>query len=364
LVLVRDEEKNLLVWTPQASQQVEAIADDWQSVTVSEEMHMRPLPRSHEDMAPSDELEIAEGDVVIAMDSITSITTDGETKCLIVNANGVFMFQFREGSPTHALSLISAAIQNEQELEYKRKMEADPFNGDLSLKLLSSFADLKNFYFGTATNFLNNVLSSVAPVQREEPEEEMEGGRNPWISDRQVQLPMSRFSGKHLNAEFVRSFTKGNGSIPNAEALIKIAHFAGLDSSIRKRMWLAMLNVIPLNTSSEEYSAIEQRLREEYANISPKELSEETLSRIDKDVERTDRQIFYPGSHSTPISELPRLDVLRQILINYCRKDMGLDYVQGMNDLAAPLVYVIGDEALAFHAFSSLMTHFTVTCSV
>lgn len=326
---------------------------------------MRPLPFSASNNAVAstdrqnrEELKIEQGDVVIPMDTISSISTDEMMNSLIINGNGLFMFQFQDASPTQALSLISAAIQNEQEWEAKKRMEEDPFNGDLTLKLLSSFADLKNFYFDTASTFLNNVISNVAPRNESEM---MEGARNPWIAERQVQLPLSRFTGKHLNSDFVRSFTRENGSIPNGEALLKIAHFAGLDSSVRKRMWLALLNVIPLSLNSEEYAEEEARLRREYANISPKALPEETLSRIDKDVERTDRQIFYPGSHSTPISELPRLEVLRQILINYCRKDVGLDYVQGMNDLAAPLVYVIGDEALAFYAFFNLMSSFTVT---
>ena len=367
LVLVRDQAgQNLLVWTPHASEAVEAMADDWQSVTFTEEMHMRPLPISAKDNSAKqngDELRVEEGDVVIPMDTITSISTDEAAKCLMISANGLFMFHFLEGgSPTHALSLISAAIESEHKEEVKKKAAEDPFEGDFGLKLLSSFADMKNYYFDSATNFLNNVLAAVSPGHEKSAGE---GSRNPWIAEREVDLPLSRFTGKHLNTDFLRSFTKEDGSVPNAQALIKIAHFAGLDSSIRRRLWLAMLNVIPLNVTREEADVIEKRLREEYLNISPKELSAETLSRIDKDVERTDRQIFYPGSHSTPINELPRLEILRQVLINYCRKDAALrdaalDYVQGMNDLAAPLVYVIGDEALCFHAFSNLMSLMTV----
>jgi len=94
---------------------------------------------------------------------------------------------------------------------------------------------------------------------------------------------------------------------------------------------------------------------------------------LDKDVFRTDRHIdfFHPSPSSLEDDlELGNLKILQRILCTYCVWDPEIgtyltkrlmisciEYVQGMNDLLSPILYVIHDEALSFWAFNTLMKH-------
>ncbi|KAK3514908.1 hypothetical protein QTP70_034958, partial [Hemibagrus guttatus] len=71
------------------------------------------------------------------------------------------------------------------------------------------------------------------------------------------------------------------------------------------------------------------------------------LHRIDKDVQRCDRNYWY----FTPAN----LEKLRNVMCSYIWKHLEIGYVQGMCDLLAPLLVILNDEALAFSCFTQLM---------
>ncbi|XP_053336855.1 small G protein signaling modulator 1 isoform X1 [Clarias gariepinus] len=71
------------------------------------------------------------------------------------------------------------------------------------------------------------------------------------------------------------------------------------------------------------------------------------LHRIDKDVQRCDRNYWY----FTPAN----LEKLRNIMCSYIWQHLEIGYVQGMCDLLAPLLVILDDEALAFSCFTELM---------
>ncbi|TRZ00603.1 hypothetical protein DNTS_016599, partial [Danionella cerebrum] len=71
------------------------------------------------------------------------------------------------------------------------------------------------------------------------------------------------------------------------------------------------------------------------------------LHRIDKDVQRCDRNYWY----FTPAN----LEKLRNIMCSYIWQHLEIGYVQGMCDLLAPLLVILDDEAMAFSCFSELM---------
>ncbi|XP_013869824.1 small G protein signaling modulator 1 [Austrofundulus limnaeus] len=71
------------------------------------------------------------------------------------------------------------------------------------------------------------------------------------------------------------------------------------------------------------------------------------LHRIDKDVQRCDRNYWY----FTPAN----LEKLRNIMCSYIWRHLDIGYVQGMCDLLAPLLVILDDEAKAFSCFSKLM---------
>ncbi|XP_062273686.1 small G protein signaling modulator 1 isoform X2 [Scomber scombrus] len=71
------------------------------------------------------------------------------------------------------------------------------------------------------------------------------------------------------------------------------------------------------------------------------------LHRIEKDVQRCDRNYWY----FTPAN----LEKLRNIMCSYIWRHLDIGYVQGMCDLLAPLLVILDDEAMAFSCFTQLM---------
>ncbi|KAI8740035.1 small G protein signaling modulator 1 [Biomphalaria glabrata] len=71
------------------------------------------------------------------------------------------------------------------------------------------------------------------------------------------------------------------------------------------------------------------------------------LHRIDKDVQRCDRNYHYFNCEN--------LDKLRNIMCTYVWQHLDVGYVQGMCDLVAPLLVIFDDESLAYSCFCQLM---------
>nr|XP_020765450.1 small G protein signaling modulator 2 isoform X2 [Odocoileus virginianus texanus] len=71
------------------------------------------------------------------------------------------------------------------------------------------------------------------------------------------------------------------------------------------------------------------------------------LHRIDKDVQRCDRNYWYFTT--------PNLERLRDIMCSYVWEHLDVGYVQGMCDLLAPLLVVLDNDQLAYSCFSHLM---------
>jgi len=72
------------------------------------------------------------------------------------------------------------------------------------------------------------------------------------------------------------------------------------------------------------------------------------IHRIDKDVQRCDRNFWY-------FKETRNLTKLRKIMCSYVWQNLDIGYVQGMCDLAAPFLVIFDDEIVAFSCFSQLM---------
>ncbi|XP_033618744.1 small G protein signaling modulator 2 isoform X2 [Fukomys damarensis] len=71
------------------------------------------------------------------------------------------------------------------------------------------------------------------------------------------------------------------------------------------------------------------------------------LHRIDKDVQRCDRNYWYFSP--------PNLERLRDIMCSYVWEHLDMGYVQGMCDLLAPLLVILDNDQLAYSCFSHLM---------
>ncbi|XP_065582368.1 small G protein signaling modulator 2-like isoform X2 [Artemia franciscana] len=71
------------------------------------------------------------------------------------------------------------------------------------------------------------------------------------------------------------------------------------------------------------------------------------IHRIDKDVQRCDRNYWYFSTAN--------LDKLRNIMCTYVWEHLEVGYMQGMCDLLAPLLVVLDDEALTYSCFCKVM---------
>ncbi|EDV23756.1 uncharacterized protein TRIADDRAFT_57273 [Trichoplax adhaerens] len=81
------------------------------------------------------------------------------------------------------------------------------------------------------------------------------------------------------------------------------------------------------------------------------EIFSSNLHRIDKDVMRCDRNYWY----FTPNNQHNNLQKLRNIMCSFVWEHLDIGYVQGMCDLAAPLLVIFDDEPKSYSCFCFLM---------
>eukprot|EP00042_Codosiga_hollandica_P038929 m.321951 g.321951 ORF g.321951 m.321951 type:complete len:595 (-) comp55513_c0_seq26:839-2623(-) len=148
-----------------------------------------------------------------------------------------------------------------------------------------------------------------------------------------------------------------------AELLLRARIFhGGVAPDCRQQLWKYLLAHHPSKGENAEDFYAERRqcyatMRAQWSTCTEKQLKRnqllrEQISRIDKDVMRTDRDTDYfrdEGDH---------LDRLRNILMTYGVYNFDLGYVQGMSDILAVLLPVIEDEADTFWCFVGVMDNF------
>lgn len=167
----------------------------------------------------------------------------------------------------------------------------------------------------------------------------------------------------------------GRLAITSDEVLERIFH-GGVAPSIRDEVWLFLLGVYPWDTDIEERKSILSEKRNEYYRLKRKwwedidrqetdEFWKDQKSRIEKDVQRTDRNIPLfeesdtphpdPDSRFAEVGTNLHLEQMKDMLITYNEYNVNLGYVQGMSDLLSPLYVVFQDDAIAFCAFCKFM---------
>lgn len=205
----------------------------------------------------------------------------------------------------------------------------------------------------------------------------------------------------------------GRLSITSDEVKSRIFH-GGLEDSIRTEAWLFLLDVFPWDSSREERETLRKSYESAYEEYKLKWVNDEEKRetdfwrdqkhRIEKDINRTDRQLLIfqnvkthtkvpaqsgierraegelnineqsndngPSTDSEPETpdedededdfdvaniKNPHLFKMREILLTYNEYNVNLGYVQGMTDLLSPLYVKFQDESLTFWAFSKFM---------
>jgi len=170
----------------------------------------------------------------------------------------------------------------------------------------------------------------------------------------------------------------GRLSITVNEVKDRIFH-GGLNQDIRSEAWLFLLGVFPWDTSSIERIEIKKFLEKDYLELKTQWKENEEIEndeyfkdqkfRIEKDIQRTDRNLeIYKNSGDEGEEEAededefdvsnvknPHLRKLREILLTFNQYNDKLGYVQGMTDLLSPIYVILQDEILTFYCFVNFM---------
>ncbi|KAI8593387.1 rab-GTPase-TBC domain-containing protein [Geranomyces variabilis] len=225
-------------------------------------------------------------------------------------------------------------------------------------------------------------------------------------------------TGQPLSAEQWTSWYGPDGRLTRSEQEIKAIVFAGgVENDVRVDVWKYLLKVYPFTSTEAERAEIAKRKRAQYEDIKsswqsiyndaaraeaalaaaaaaasqPHLVANRTTTqagdekedadvvtkirerkyRVDKDVVRTDRTVPFfsdsnddtggvtpvtPGDMHDVVSASANLAMLSNVLVTYTMYgDFELGYVQGMNDLLAPVLVVMRDEADAFWCFVEFM---------
>ncbi|KAJ1544054.1 GTPase activating protein, partial [Cladochytrium tenue] len=185
--------------------------------------------------------------------------------------------------------------------------------------------------------------------------------------------------------------------------------YSGLEDDARCEAWKFLLKTYPWDSTEKERQELVHLRKEQYENMKAQWMSilndasaaavgagvpivddldtmagderedgdvvskiKERKYRVEKDVVRTDRTVAFFGgeavessssSSSTAASLVTQpperfsknLQMLKDVLITYTIYNFELGYVQGMNDLLAPLLAVVQDEVEAFWCFAEFM---------
>ncbi|XP_062237996.1 small G protein signaling modulator 1 isoform X3 [Platichthys flesus] len=206
-------------------------------------------------------------------------------------------------------------------------------------------ADIEtNLLFSTDTRFARTRETYCAP-QKEEPQVMAESDESPSAIEMEEipkakvsMVPWSRKgesfedSAPHAEEEQGKNTPEGPESILSEEPQMESLdpHFDSLPGSGATKS--------KATAQGSAGSTFSQELLDLYTL---------NLHRIEKDVQRCDRNYWY----FTPAN----LEKLRNIMCSYIWRHLDIGYVQGMCDLLAPLLVILDDEAMAFSCFTELM---------
>ncbi|XP_039751196.1 TBC1 domain family member 15 isoform X3 [Pararge aegeria] len=168
--------------------------------------------------------------------------------------------------------------------------------------------------------------------------------------------------GTPLSTEKWEGLHDTEGRITEVEGVKQLIFRGGVAHSIRHSVWKYLLDYYPWRMTHAELKVLQKKRTEEYFSMklqwrSMTEGQEARFSEyrdrkslVEKDVNRTDRtHPFFAGDNN------PNLIVLQDILMTYVMYNFDLGYVQGMSDILAPLLLLLGNEVDSFWCFVGFM---------
>ncbi|KAJ8721258.1 hypothetical protein PYW07_002033 [Mythimna separata] len=168
--------------------------------------------------------------------------------------------------------------------------------------------------------------------------------------------------GTPLSTEKWEGLQDTEGRVTEVEGVKQLIFRGGVAHSIRQSVWKYLLDYYPWHMTHAELRQLTKKRTEEYFSMklqwrSMTEGQEARFSEyrdrkslVEKDVNRTDRtHPFFAGDNN------PNLVVLQDILLTYVMYNFDLGYVQGMSDILAPLLLLLGNEVDSFWCFVGFM---------
>ncbi|XP_073949842.1 TBC1 domain family member 15/17 [Choristoneura fumiferana] len=168
--------------------------------------------------------------------------------------------------------------------------------------------------------------------------------------------------GTPLSTEKWEGLQDTHGRVTEVDGVKQLIFRGGVAHSIRHSVWKYLLDYHPWHMTHAEIQTLQRKRTEEYFSMklqwrSMTEGQESRFSEyrdrkslVEKDVNRTDRtHPFFAGDNN------PNLVVLQDILMTYVMYNFDLGYVQGMSDILAPLLLLLGNEVDSFWCFVGFM---------
>ncbi|VVC88126.1 unnamed protein product [Leptidea sinapis] len=168
--------------------------------------------------------------------------------------------------------------------------------------------------------------------------------------------------GAPLSTEKWEGLLDPDGRILEVDGVRQLIFRGGVAHSIRHSVWKYLLDYHPWSYTHAKIKSLQKKRTEEYftMKLQWKSMTEKQESRfseyrerkslVEKDVNRTDRtHPFFAGDDN------PNLVTLEDILMTYVMYNFDLGYVQGMSDILAPLLLLLGNEVDTFWCFVGFM---------
>ncbi|CAB3238724.1 unnamed protein product [Arctia plantaginis] len=290
-------------------------------------------------------------------DRNTYVVVEPNTESQVLNKSFAELDIFTENTTDVVWNLVS----NFKQRPYETTMEAFSKLTDIVYygnEGASGKRDVSEEVADLLTKSMNEIdeATTVTTLTRQSDEYEVVTV-NPMLPPRPV-IPR----GTPLSTEKWEGLQDTEGRVTEVDGVRQLIFRGGIARSIRHLVWKYLLDYYPWHMTHAQLKTLHKKRTEEYftMKLQWRSMTEAQESRfaeyrerknlVEKDVNRTDRtHPYYAGENN------PNLLVLQDILMTYVMYNFDLGYVQGMSDILAPLLLLMGNEVDSFWCFVGFM---------
>ncbi len=210
--------------------------------------------------------------------------TSSSTLLILTKTSGTFLFHFLNDDPLKFVSefrpFMKSGNVNSIIIQSSSQQAKSSLGEDPGFTILSSFAKVKQAYFGAASKLLGLETSKSRPkrnIASPPP-------RNPWLVDRSIDLPSPLRLKSPISMLIWNSFHEADGKITQVTALKELIHQSGCTNEVRPDIWRYLFGLRTGSMSSEDYSSHLEELQGEFQRlvelVEISDISDEIRTRI------------------------------------------------------------------------------------